>query len=156
MRSESLESIQDLKSKLELQSSAGELIGNAHIGAQAAGAAFINVGLPTNSCLGADAFGRLLHTLSDCDSAGGADMPWALGYGGSSAGHSSLLLLVVGDSFYPAPLKHCLPVRAGAVGSLLSVLSAAGRRTAGTRGPHSCLRHRMVSPGTLEAVRSLP
>lgn len=105
MRSESLESIQDfhLKSKLELQSSAGELIGNAHIGAQAAGAAFINVGLPTNSSLGADAFGRLLHTLSDCDSAGGADMPWPLGYGGSSAGHSSLLLLVVGDSFIQHP-----------------------------------------------------
>lgn len=39
MRSESLESIQDfhLKSKLQLQSSAGELIGNVHTGAQAAG-----------------------------------------------------------------------------------------------------------------------
>lgn len=110
MRSESLESIQDfhLKSKLELQSSAGELIGNVHIGAQAAGTAFINVGLPTNYSLGADAFGRLLHTPSDCDSAGGADMPWALGCGGSSAGHSSLLVVVVGDFFYPAPLKLCL------------------------------------------------
>lgn len=36
------------------------------------------------------------------------------------------------------------------------MLSAAGRSTAGTRAPHSCLRHRMVSPGSLEAMRSLP
>lgn len=101
MRSESLESIQDfhLKSKLGLQSSAGALIGNVHIGARAAGAAFINVGLPTNSSPGADAFGRLLHTSSGCGSAGGADTPWALGYGGCSAWHSSLLLLLVVTPF---------------------------------------------------------
>lgn len=71
-------------------------------------------------------------------------MPCALGCGGSSAGHSSLLVEFVGDFSSPASLKHCLPVEAGGVGSLLSVFPAAGRRTAGTRAPHSCLWQRMV------------
>lgn len=101
--------------------------------------AFINVGLPTNYSLGADAMGRLLHTLSGCGSAGGAGIPCALGYGGSAAGHSSLLVVFVGDFFYPPSLKGLSACGSRWCWESLSVFLAAGRKRAGTRGPHSCL-----------------
>lgn len=148
MRSESLESIRDfhLKSKLELQSSAGELIGNVHIGARAAGAGIHKCRAAHKLQPGSWCLWRLLHTLSGWGSAGGADMPCALGCGGAPA--FLLAGRVCGWLLLCSILRAVCVCESRWCWEPPDVFSAAGRSTAGTRGPHSCLWHSTVSPGS--------